>query len=420
MTPSLLAEVNVSGERVEMKEKALVDEDLDVSNPLLYQNEAWADKFRILRNTTPIHYCKSSLYGPYWSITKLNDIREIELDHATFSSDSDKGGIRLDKRVADSFISSDPPRHTCERRTVSPVTNPKSIDRYEALIRERTRDVLERLPKNEIFDWNNKVSEELTLMMLATMLDYPIENRRKLAYWSDVIICDPADPNAPVKSWEERKEVLTEMGAEFRFILNNKRRQPPELDLISMMAHSSEMISLTESQFVANISLLIVGGYDTTKNSISGGILAMFENPSERIKINKDHQIINSLVSEVFRYQTPVMHMCRTATRDVCLKGNYIKEGDRIALWYISGNRDESVFKDPDRFIIDRDNHRKHIAFGAGIHYCLGSQLAFMQLKVLWEEILRLNMMVEVVDKPKRVYSNIIRGFSYLATIATY
>ena len=387
---------------------------LDVSSPSLFEKDAWAPYFRRLRRERPVHYCPASPYGPYWSITRFDDVQAVELDWEVFSSDTERGGIRIDNRLGASFISSDPPRHTRERKAVAPVAAPTNLASYEILIRERTRRLLASLPRNETFDWATAVSSELTVMMLATLFDFPLEERGQLAFWSDALVCDHAAPDAPVKSEDERRVVLLEMAATFRNLWNERIDQEPKLDLISMMAHNPGMQAMTESEFIGNLVLLVVGGYDTTKNAMSGGILALSENPEQRSKLYGNPSLIPGLVGEIVRYQSPIIHMCRTVTRDTVFRDQKIREGDRVVLWYVSANRDEAVIDDADRFLLDRPKPNKHLAFGAGIHRCVGDRLAALQLRILWEEILDQKLTVEVDGQPVRQYSNFIRGFLHL------
>ena len=394
--------------------EAIPIEELDVSSPQLFMEDTWAPYFKRLRQEKPIHYCPVSPYGPYWSITRLEDIQAIELDYKTYSSDSARGGIRIDNRLKESFISSDPPRHTIERKTIAPVSSPTNLSSYEIIIRERTKRLIASLPRNETFDWVDKVSSELTVMMLATLFDFPFEERHNLAFWSDTLICDYSAPNACVKSDEERQKRLYEMANAFTCLWRERVKQEPKLDLISMMAHNPTMRDMSETQLIGNLVLLLVGGYDTTKNSMSGGILALSDNPDQWVKLRHNPTLIPSLVGEIIRYQTPIIHMCRTATRDAEFNDQKIKEGDRIVLWYVSANRDESVIDNPDSFIIDRPKPHKHLSFGAGIHRCVGDRLAILQLRILWEEILEQKLIIEVNGEPKRQYSNFIRGFDQL------
>jgi cytochrome P450 len=389
--------------------------DIDVSNPQLYADDTWAPLVARLRREAPVHYCHKSAYGPYWSVTRYDDIMAVELDHATFSSSSEHGGIQ----IADlplgaqygNFIRMDPPRHTAQRKTVAPIATPTHVAKIEGLIRERTAMVLDELQRNETFDWVDKVSIELTTNMLATLFDFPWEDRRLLPYWSDVAIANLDAPDSPVRTQEERIAELTRMGRYFAKLFEERARKPPSVDLISMMVHSEAMRNQPQSEFIGNLGLLIVGGNDTTRNTMTGGLLFLHENPTEWAKLRANPGLVPSLVHETIRHQTPVIHMRRTATRDVEFRGHAIRKGDKVVMWYVSGNRDESAIPEPDRFLVDRARPRAHLSYGAGIHRCVGERLADLQLRVLWEEILRRDMQIEVVGRPVRVYSNFLRGF---------
>ena len=390
--------------------------EIDVSNPKLYADDTWGQLFARLRREAPVHYCCKSAYGPFWSVTRYNDIMAVELDHATFSSSSEHGGIQ----IADlppgaqygNFIRMDPPRHTAQRKTVAPIATPTHVAKLEGLIRERTAKVLDELPRNETFDWVDKVSIELTTMMLATLFDFPWEDRRLLPYWSDVAVANLDAPDSPVKTQEERFAELKRMAQYFARLFEERARKPPSIDLISMMVHSEAMRTQPQHEFIGNLTLLIVGGNETTRNSISGGVWALNHNPDEYRKLRENPGLIPSLVPEIIRWQTPVMHMRRTALADGEIGGKAIRKGDKVVMWYVSGNRDEEAIPRANEFIIDRARPRQHLSFGFGIHRCVGNRLAEMQLGILWEEILKRQMVVELMDEPKRVYANFIRGIA--------
>jgi cytochrome P450 len=390
---------------------------IDVSNPAIYQQDTWQPLFARLRREAPVHYCAESSYGPYWSVTRYNDIMAVELDYATYSSQLG-AGLQIEDMPADmdrrSFIRMDPPRHTAQRKAVSPVAAPENLASYAITIRDRTCAVLDALPRNASFDWVDKVSIELTTMMLATLFDFPWAERRKLTYWSDVASCNINAPDAPVHSEEARFAELLRMADAFKGLWQTRAKAPPRLDLISMMAHNAETRDMSAMEFLGNLVLLIVGGNDTTRNSMSGGLLALSQNPDQRTKLKANPGLVPSLVAETIRYQTPVIHMRRTATRDTELAGQHIRRGDKVVMWYVSGNRDESVIDRADDFIIDRAKPRQHLSYGAGIHRCVGDRLANLQLRILWEEILARDLDIEVVGPPRRSYSNFIRGIREL------
>ncbi|MEP6838269.1 MAG: cytochrome P450 [Bradyrhizobium sp.] len=391
---------------------------IDVSDPHLYQDDTWHDLFAQLRRDDPVHYCESSPFGPYWSVTRYDDIFEVELDHANYSSSSEFGGIQITDQSKGqeipNFLRMDPPGHTAHRRTVAPIVAPSHLANFEPLIRKRTCDVLDALPRHETFDWAKRVSTDLTNMMLATLFDFPWEDRMKLTWWSDVAIANVDSPDAVVHSNDERISELTRMGEYFRKLWDTRAAAPPAFDLISMLSHSPATRNLQAREFIGNIALLIVGGNDTTRNSMTGGLMALVENPDQFELVRAKRELVSNLVSEIIRYHTPVLHMRRTARADVELAGRHIAKGDKVVMWYISGNRDESKIDRADQFIIDRAKPRQHLAFGAGIHRCVGDRLAEQQIRILWEEILHRDLRFEIMGPPQRLYSNFIRGIRSL------
>jgi cytochrome P450 len=391
---------------------------IDVSDPRLYQDDTWRPLFDQLRRDDPVHFCEASPFGPYWSVTRYDDIFAVELDHANYSSSSEFGGIQItDQPLGQefaNFIRMDPPGHTAHRRTVAPIVAPSHLANFEPLIRKRTSDVLDALPRNETFDWVERVSTDLTNMMLATLFDFPWEDRMKLTWWSDVAIANVESPDAVVHSSEERVSELTRMGEYFRKLWDARAAAPPASDLISMLSHSEATRNLQAREFIGTIALLIVGGNDTTRNSMTGGLMALVENPEQFELVRGRRELVPNLVSEIIRYHTPVLHMRRTARADVELAGRRIARGDKVVMWYISGNRDEGKIDRADQFIIDRAKPRQHLAFGAGIHRCVGDRLAEQQIRILWEEILQRDLRFEIMGPPQRLYSNFIRGIRSL------
>ena len=391
---------------------------IDVSDPRLYQDDVWHPYFARLRRDDPVHYCRDSLYGPYWSVTKYKDIMQVEINHAIYSSSSELGGIQIEDQPKSmdrpSFIRMDPPRHDKQRKVVSPVVAPANLANMEGLIRERTARILDGLPRNQTFDWVDRVSIELTTMMLATLFDYPWDDRRQLTYWSDVAIANVRSPDAPVHSEEEKFAELTKMAQVLGTLFNERAQQPPKFDLLSMLAHGVSTREMPFREFMGTLSLLIVGGNDTTRNSMTGGLMALNQHPREYQKLRDDPSLIPGMVSEIIRFVTPVIHMRRTAKEDAELAGKPIREGDKVVIWYVSGNRDPEAIDDPDNFIIDRPRPRQHLSFGFGIHRCVGNRLAELQLRILWEEIVQRYPVIEVVGPPQRVYSNFIHGIRSL------
>ena len=393
---------------------------IDVSSPALFKSDSVGAYFKRLRQEDPVHYCAESAYGPYWSITKYKDIMHVDTSHDIFSSDAGLGGIIIDDNIQKggdeegldlpNFIAMDRPRHDEQRKAVSPIVAPGNLALLEGTIRERVGKVLDGLPIGQEFDWVDRVSIEITTQMLATLFDFPFEERRKLTRWSDVTTAAPGD--GVVDSWAQRKDELMECAQYFQTLWNERVNRDPGNDLISMLAHSPATRNMTPEEYLGNVLLLIVGGNDTTRNSMTGGVFALHQNPDEMAKLKANPSLIASMVPEIIRWQTPLAHMRRTAKEDSMVGGKTIRKGDKVVMWYFSGNRDDEVIDRPDAFIIDRPNPRQHLSFGFGIHRCVGNRLAEMQLRILWEEILQRFERIEVIGEPERVSSNFVRGYS--------
>ncbi|WP_375395508.1 cytochrome P450 [uncultured Sphingomonas sp.] len=390
---------------------------LDVSRAELYRDDVWQAPFAKLRAEAPVYRCEHSDYGPYWSVSSYKPIVEIESLPELYSSEV--GGIALADFLSDSnvrlpmFIARDRPVHTGQRRTIAPAFTPSEMTRLSGNIRARTAAMLDSLDVGKPFDWVDTVAIELTTQMLALLFDFPWEDRRKLTFWSDW-----AGDIELVKTEALRKERLGymfECGAYFQQLWNSKvgREQTP--DLISMMIHSDAMAQMDQYEFIGNLILLIVGGNDTTRNTMSALAYGLDVFPDERAKLEGDPTLIPNAVSEIIRWQTPLAHMRRTATADTELMGQQIKAGDKLALWYISANRDESVFgDDADAIRVDRANARRHLAFGHGIHRCVGARLAELQISILLEEMAKRRMRVNVVGEPTRIAACFVHGYRAL------
>jgi cytochrome P450 len=411
MTPDTVC---TAAEKAALREQALATplDELDVSHWDFFQADVAPDVFARLRREAPVHYCRDSQYGPYWSITLFEDLRAIEIDWHRFSS---ARSITLMDQPEDfeapMFIAMDPPKHDEQRKVVRPSVAPMNLRKLEGTIRERAAAILDSLPVGDPFDWVDRVSIELTTQMLATLFDFPLDQSRRLTRWSDVTTGGPQ--TGVVETFEQRREELRECLDVFTGIWHERAAAPPASDLISMLAHADATRDMVTRpmELLGNVLLLIVGGNDTTRNSISGGVWALDQNPAEVDKLRADPGLIPNMVSEIIRWQTPLAHMRRTTTEDVEIRGQKIGKGEKVALWYVSANRDAAVFENGDDFVIDRPNAKHHLAFGFGIHRCMGAHLAEMQLRVLWEEIMKRFDRVEVLEEPVRTRSNFVRGY---------
>ena len=394
--------------------------DINPVNAHLFKDNRWQDHFARLRAEDPVHFNEIQSAGRYWSVTRYADIRQVDSDWQTFSSAHGITlGFKLGTEVPGSmfvgsspFISQDPPSHDEQRKTVAGVAAPGNLAKMESLIRERTCSVLDSLPEGEEFDWVDTVSIELTTMMLATLFDFPFEDRRKLTRWSDIVFAIP-EPGGVVESQRQKQEELQECLGYFSRLWD-QRREHPGHDLVSMLVHGEATKDMPPAAHLGNLLLLIVGGNDTTRNTMSGSVYSLNKFPEQYDKLIANPKLIPAMVAEVIRWQTPLSYMRRTANKDTELGGKQIKQGDQVLMWYVSGNRDETVFENADVLDIERPNARQHLSFGFGIHRCMGNRLAELQLRILWEEILPRFEKIQVVGEPSRTFSSFVKGYTHL------
>ena len=387
-------------------------EDIDVSDPVLHKNDTIGFYFDRLREECPVHFGRTERFGDFWSVTRYKDIMAVDTNHAVYSSEP---AITIRDVPSEfrrpNFITMDPPKHDHQRKAVSPIVAPANLARMESTIRERTQRVLDGLPVNEEFDWVEHVSIELTTLMLATLFDFPLEDRKLLTYWSDVATVDLTS-GGPIDTDEKRIAELTKCLEYFTGLWNERVNEEPRPDLISMMSHAEATRNMDPHEFLGNLILLIVGGNDTTRNSMSGSIVATNRYPDEDRKVRANPELIaSSFVPEIIRWQTP-LGMRRTVKEDTEINGQPVKAGDKVIMWYLSGNRDADAIEDPYAFIADRARPRQHLSFGFGIHRCVGNRLAELQLKILWEEIHTRFSRVEMVGEPERTFSNFVHGWT--------
>ncbi len=390
---------------------------MDVSRGELYELGSWRPLFAKLRAEAPVHYCPDSIFGPYWSVTKYDDIVAVEGNPEVFSSSWEHGGIVIfdmqDTNVQlRMFIAMDNPEHDEKRKTIAPALTPSEMQKLIGPLRQRTEDILDALPVGTPVDWVSNVSIPLTTAMIATLFDWPWEERDKLPVWSDWAAKIDVGPDPVLNA--EREAHVFEMAAAFRKLFDERKALPPKADLLSMMAHSTAMGDMDEQRFIGAIALLLVGGNDTTRNSMSGLVDFINRNPDQWAKVKANPSLATTAATETIRLQTPICHMRRTAVANFELNGQQIKKGDKVVLWYNSGNRDEAVFPDADVWDVNRENSRRHLSFGYGIHRCLGARLAELQLQTLIEEMAKRNMEVTFAGEPERIPSCFTHGFHKL------
>ena len=392
---------------------------IHVADPQLFLNGDILDVLATLRDRDPVHYCDDSPYGPYWSVTRYSDIMQVDKDYETFSSDAHLGGVMIDDDIVGdvdseffvkAFITTDPPDHSPQRKAVNKIVTQPSLANFATIIRSRTCDILDELPIDEPFDWVNRVSIELTTQMLATLFDFPFEDRHKLTRWSDVTTAEADSPI--VGNQAQRVQELGECLEYFTKLKQERADGPAGFDLVTMLAQDAATKDQPAHEFLGNLMLLIVGGNDTTRNSMSGSINAFNKFPDQLQKLKENPGLLPNAVSEVIRWQTPLAHMRRTAVQDTKVAGKTIKKGDKVVMWYYSGNRDEEVFDDPNQLNVERTNARNQMSFGFGIHRCLGMRLGELQLQILWEEIIKRFDRIETLEEPTRVLSNFVNGYT--------
>ena len=395
------------------------DNGFDMARPELYASIDVLETFKTMREHDPIHFAENPHFGPMWHITRYKDIVAVDTDHKRFSSSDQFGGIQIDDAVVrppvegveiSAFITKDQPEHAPIRKSVQPIASPPALDGFRDLITQRTSNVLDSIPEGETINWVDHVSIELTTQMLATLFDFPFEDRHLLTLWSDMTTATEGSDHFPGQ--DVRVQHLMDCLDYFTRLREVRANGAPNFDLISMLARDPNTKDMDPMNFLGNLLLLIVGGNDTTRNSMSASINALNLFPDEFAKLRDDPSLIDKMVAEVIRWQTPLSHMRRTALEDVEMGGKTIKKGDKVVMWYYSGNHDEDVFDDPCTIKFDRPNGNNHLSFGFGIHRCMGLRVAELQLRILWQQILEKFEKIELVGEPVRLKSNFVNGYT--------
>jgi len=394
-------------------------DDVDLKNPDLYVNGAPHEVFTRLRHEDPVHWNPEADGRGVWSILKYDDITAISKNPRLFSSAREHGGHRMfDERVVGiagvgareteaPMISMDPPEHNRYRRMVSPGFTTPRLQALETRIRERVTAILDRLGDRTQCEFVAEVAAELPIQVLAELIDVPQEDRRKLFDWSNSMIAED-DPELR-KSPAQTAADVAEMAA-YAARLWDERLARPGSDLISMLVHSKiDGEAMSKERYLGTFILLVVAGNETTRNSISGGLITLAEFPEERRKLADHPELLESAAAEIVRYVSPIMHMRRTAVADAEVRGRKIRAGDKVILWYVSANRDEGVFADPFRFDVTRAEP-PHLGFGIGQHYCLGARLAELQLRIFFGEFLKRYPDAEPCGPIRRMRSNFVAG----------
>lgn len=401
--------------------------DQDLVNPEIFKEDRWQPLFKQLRDHDPLHWTRKSPWGPFWSVTRYEDIMYVDSHAKLFINEP---GITLGDSNDDfrprAFITMDGDEHRVNRNAVKNAVSPKSLSELEVYLRQFVTEILDDLPVGTAFNWVKEVSVELTCRMLTVLFAVPLEMRYQLVQWSDISTSSDEffGGNPSGLTEEDRQAKMMECANVFAGIWKEKAEKAAKgedlgFDFISMLMQSEDTKNIVEDpmRFLGTVIMLIVAGNDTTRNSISGSVLALHENPEELAKVKSNPELIPNMCSEAVRWQSPVIYMRRTAAQDVEMHGKTIKQGDKIVMWYASGNRDERAIQNPDRFIADRPDANKNISFGFGVHRCMGKRLAELQLKILWEEILKRYDRIEVVGEVERAESLFIRGILNLPVV---
>jgi len=368
--------------------------------------------FRRLRAEAPVSWHEMPGDTGFWAITRYKDLFGVSLDQKTFSSA--RAGVILRTWKEDEYepqkgmlINLDPPEHTRYRRLVSMGFSGRTIRRLEEHVRSITTEIIDQVAHAGECEFVASISAELPLRVIAELVGVPLEDRHRVLQWSNQMLAydDPeyqVDPDTPKMAAAELFMYANELAAE--------RTAHPRDDLVSELMHAEvDGHRLSLEEFNSFFLLLLVAGNETTRNLVSGGLLGLLDHPHERARLQANPALLPTAVEEMLRWVSPLNTFRRTATRDVELRGQMIREGDKVVLFYASANRDEEIFPDADRFDVGREPN-EHLAFGIGPHFCLGANLARLEIRVMFEELLRRLPDIELAGPIERLRSNFING----------
>jgi len=398
----------------------------DLKDPGLYEVGVPWDTFAELRREDPVHWNPESDGAGFWSVMRHADIVEVSRQPLLFSSAHENGGHRIfnenevgltgagESAIGIPFISRDPPIHTRYRKFIMPALAPNRLGDIETRIRARVAALVDAIPLGEPVDLVPLLSAPLPLMTLAELLGVSIDLWPKLYDWTNAFVGeDDPEFRASQASMEETLGEFFAFGQE----LFDARRAEPTGDIASLLANAEiDGVPVPFRDFIGNLILVLVGGNETTRNSISHSVAAFAADPGQWDLIRQDRDVLKTAAPEMVRFASPVMHMRRTAMEDTTVGGQAVAKGDKVVLWYISANRDENVFPDADRLLVTRKG-AQHVGFGAGQHVCVGSRLAEMQLRIAFDMLADRVKSFDVQAPPRRFRSNFINGLKTLDVI---
>jgi cytochrome P450 len=400
-------------------------EGIDLANPDSYVDALPLDWFQRLREEAPVvwHPEPAPNHG-FWAVTRYDDLTAVHMDWSTYSSEV--GAVALEEldteqlEIRKSMLETDPPRHTALRKICSKRFSARGVGVFEDWIREVAQSVLDHaLAADEPFDFVAEISRELPIRFLCSIFTVPQDDAPQLISWGDNMIAnqDPELSAAVVDRVDTEAYRLLPFRSPTAldvFAYADRQRDDrlvePSDDVIQALVTAQSEGMLDEREYHNYFSLLMIAGNETTRHTISSGMLALLDNPEQMRLLTEEPDRIGVAVEEILRWATPVLHFRRTATRDTELRGQTIREGDKVVTWYISANHDPEMFTDPDRFDVTRTPN-EHVTFGpGGPHFCLGAHLARLETKILFQEMLPRLASMEIVGDVERIRSNFVNG----------